>query len=244
MAWSPALFDAAHAVRPAANVEAVVYTALAEALGGPVLEMGCGTARVLLAMLRANVDADGVEVDRAMAAAGQRKLTEAGLSPARIVVGDMLHHRPTRRYRVVVLPSNTIGSVRTGPELQQLFATVRACLLPRGYVAFDRTLAPAAPTPPFEADVTVVQRESTRPARYTQRVRYDESAQLELVTERFEFADGECTELEHRLRVWSSRAVARAYSDHGLVSAGPAVDAGGAPLSASSRVAFHRLQRV
>jgi SAM-dependent methyltransferase len=46
--------------------------------GGPVLDLGCGTGRILLPLLEAGVDADGVDLHRPMLAYARRKAEATG----------------------------------------------------------------------------------------------------------------------------------------------------------------------
>jgi cyclopropane fatty-acyl-phospholipid synthase-like methyltransferase len=48
---------------------------------GSVLEVGCGTGRIYLDLLRAGVDADGIDLSAAMLEEPRRKAAEAGLEP-------------------------------------------------------------------------------------------------------------------------------------------------------------------
>jgi cyclopropane fatty-acyl-phospholipid synthase-like methyltransferase len=57
------------------------YREQATAADGPVLELGCGTGRVYLAMLRAGVDADGIDLSAASLSALRENAAEEGLEP-------------------------------------------------------------------------------------------------------------------------------------------------------------------
>lgn len=73
-----------------ADVPFYVETALR--LGGPVLELGCGTGRVLISLARAGIDVTGVDLSGDMLAQCRRKLeAEPGEFSARttLVQGDM-----------------------------------------------------------------------------------------------------------------------------------------------------------
>ncbi len=80
--------------------------------GGPVLEVGCGTGRVLLALLEAGVDADGTDLFAPMLERARLKVSAKGFSP-RLVKGDMTSFRMPRRYRRVLLAFNTFAHAET-----------------------------------------------------------------------------------------------------------------------------------
>ncbi len=245
MDWNPTLFDLAHALRPAADLEGRLYTAIAQAVGDPVLEMGCGTGRVLLALLRAGVDADGVEYDRGMAEAARRKLDAAGFDRASVSIADMMVFRPPRPYRLVTLPGNTLGSIQDSDSLQRVFVNTAACLAPGGEVAFDVTqVPPGTDVTRFEAPVAASTSPDARSAVYRQRVRFESATATEHVVERVEFDDGEVLEHRTRLRVWTRAQLEDAFGWAGLSFRRPPLDETGQPPSPSSRLLFARLTRT
>lgn len=101
--------------------------------GGPVLEVGCGTGRVLLHLLEAGVDADGVDLNPAMLDVARRKAAARGYKP-RLVTADMRQFKMPRRYARIILAFNTFAHADT-TEAQ--LATLRRChdqLAPGGAV--------------------------------------------------------------------------------------------------------------
>lgn len=66
------------------------YVQQAEASGGPVLEMGCGTGRIAIALADAGFNVTGVDISPLMIAQAEAKAKSLGLaSKATFVVGDM-----------------------------------------------------------------------------------------------------------------------------------------------------------
>ena len=70
---------------------------VARAAGGPVLEVACGTGRILLPILKAGVAADGFDLSPAMVARLKDKIRTNGLT-ARAEVADMRNFSMGRRY--------------------------------------------------------------------------------------------------------------------------------------------------
>ncbi len=58
-------------------VDAQFYVGLAKESGGPVLELGCGTGRVLLPIARAGVEIQGLDNSRPMLDLLREKLSRA-----------------------------------------------------------------------------------------------------------------------------------------------------------------------
>jgi SAM-dependent methyltransferase len=90
---------------------------------GPVLEVGCGTGRVLLPLLEAGVDADGVDLFEPMLEYARRKAAARGFHP-RLLVSDMRDFSMPRSYARVFLAFNTFAHADT-TEAQ--LATLRRC---------------------------------------------------------------------------------------------------------------------
>ncbi len=67
-----------------------LVTDLVQESGGPVLEMGCGTGRVLLPLAAGGVECTGIDLSPALLAVAQAKLTQANLAQGvTLVQGDM-----------------------------------------------------------------------------------------------------------------------------------------------------------
>ena len=65
-----------------------LYRALAARSGGPVLELGCGTGRIAIALAEAGHEVHGVDTSDAMLAIARTNLDERGLA-ATFSRGDM-----------------------------------------------------------------------------------------------------------------------------------------------------------
>jgi SAM-dependent methyltransferase len=81
--------------------------------GGPALDVGCGTGRLLVPYLRAGLDVDGCDVSGDMVALCREKAEREGLSP-RLWVQPMHELDPPRRYKTLyVCGAFGLGSTRT-----------------------------------------------------------------------------------------------------------------------------------
>jgi SAM-dependent methyltransferase len=112
------------------------YLEQARRAPGPVLDLACGTGRVLLPLLRAGIDADGVDASPAMLEAARRKTAAAGFRP-QLTLAEMRSFRLERRYALVIIPFNSFGHNLTAEDQ---IAALRACrdhLQPGGKLAFD-----------------------------------------------------------------------------------------------------------
>src|SRR5436305_11297235 len=66
-------YDALYGVMRDPSGDAAFYRGLAEELGGPVLELGCGTGRVLLPIAALGIPCVGVDASAAMLASLRAK---------------------------------------------------------------------------------------------------------------------------------------------------------------------------
>jgi SAM-dependent methyltransferase len=104
--------------------------------GGPVLELGCGTGRVMLRLLEAGCDVDGVDLHPAMLERLRAKAAAKGWTP-QLVTADMQDFTMPRRYRRVICPFNAFAHAETTEAQLATLACVRQHLEPDGaFVVF------------------------------------------------------------------------------------------------------------
>jgi SAM-dependent methyltransferase len=91
--------------------------------GGPVLDLGCGTGRVLIPLLEAGVDADGVDLSEPMLERLRVKATGKGFRP-RLLHADMRDFAMPRRYARVISAFNAFAHCET---VEAQLDTLRRC---------------------------------------------------------------------------------------------------------------------
>lgn len=74
---------------------------------GPALEIGSGSGRLMLPLLQAGFEVEGLEVSSDMRALGAARAAELGLKPL-VHAGDMSEWRPNRRYAALLAPAFTL----------------------------------------------------------------------------------------------------------------------------------------
>lgn len=111
------------------------YLDLARTSGGPVLELGCGTGRVLLAIARAGIHAVGLDQSADMLSMLVRN---AGASPVRVVQASMTEFTlAAERFPLVFAAFRPLQHLCTIEEQLACLACVRTHLAPGGLFAFD-----------------------------------------------------------------------------------------------------------
>jgi len=99
--------------------------------GGPVLEAGCGTGRVLLRLLAAGADADGFDLSRPMIDRLMAKARGKGWEN-RAVVADMRDFSLARRYARVICAFNGFAHCGTTQDQIRALRCFREHLTPVG----------------------------------------------------------------------------------------------------------------
>lgn len=110
------------------------WTQLANRQGGPILELGCGTGRVLLPLARAGHSIVGLDRNFAMLALLKAKLTWELASRILILHADLTSFRLARRFALIFLACNTFSALPDGDRMRCL-ENAAAHLAPGGILA-------------------------------------------------------------------------------------------------------------
>jgi SAM-dependent methyltransferase len=116
------------------------YRALAAEVGGPILELGCGTGRLTIPLARDGFEVVGVDLSADMLARLGERLASAGAAARERVQlrqGDFRDLRVDRTFPLVLCPFNTFMHLYSRQDVERFLATVKAHLAPGGLFAFD-----------------------------------------------------------------------------------------------------------
>jgi len=108
--------------------------ALAHEAAGPVLEMGCGSGRLLEGIARSGHEAVGVDISVPMLRRARRRLDGA---PVRLYRGDMASPLPERTFGLIILARHQLGYLRRRRQLELMLTRVRDHLAPGGTLLLD-----------------------------------------------------------------------------------------------------------
>jgi SAM-dependent methyltransferase len=127
-----------HAINYTSDIQ--FYVDMAVESGGPVLEMGCGTGRILLPTARAGVEIEGSDLSRGMLDALRGKLEQEPPEVrrrVRLTEGDCRSLDLGRRFALVTAPFR-VAQILLGRDDQRAWlGNVRRHLRPGGVLCFD-----------------------------------------------------------------------------------------------------------
>lgn len=120
--------------------DAPFYLELARERGGPVLEIGCGTGRVLLPIARAGITIEGVDASPAMRSVLRSKLEKEPAAVRRRVklhAGDMRNFRLKKKFSLVTIPFRPFQHMHELQDQISALTSAAAHLEKDGRLAFD-----------------------------------------------------------------------------------------------------------
>jgi SAM-dependent methyltransferase len=154
--------------------------------GGPLLELGCGTGRVLIPLAEEGFEVTGLDLSPEMLGACRNKLEACNASVRErvtLVEGDMSDFHLGRDFAAVICPFGSFHHLRTLGAQEASLACCRAHLRPQGLLVLDlynpSALAPTDQDPEALGEVIVEVTESAdgrTVRRWLSACVYDESA--------------------------------------------------------------------
>jgi ubiquinone/menaquinone biosynthesis C-methylase UbiE len=176
------------------------YLDLIKKYGQPVLDVGCGTGRILLDFMQQDVDIDGIDNSPDMLARLEEKAARLQLRP-RVYQQEMHNLSLPRRYQVILVPSSSFQLLLDPTFPPQAMRCFFQHLVPGGVLVMP-FMTLWVPGEPVENQFTT---EVTRPEdgatiRKSSQTRFDPQTHLEHTIDRYEvIRDGEViASEEHR----------------------------------------------
>jgi SAM-dependent methyltransferase len=128
-------YDAEYAVIRDPSGDRAFYAGLARASGGPVLELGCGTGRVLLPIAEEGIPCVGLDLSANMLDVLRGKNPPPNLELAQASMTDFDLGR--ERFKLIFAAFRAFQHLRTVDEQLAALACIRRHLAPGGTFAFD-----------------------------------------------------------------------------------------------------------
>jgi SAM-dependent methyltransferase len=215
------------------DLDVPLYLELAAAQGGRVLEVACGSGRLVLPLARAGHRVVGVDASPAMLALARRKLADdPGLASARLVQADMRDFRLDggETFDLAILAVKSFAYLLTREDQQRALASIAAHLRPGGLLALD--LLHPAPAwllePPGSLRQDIVQhlpQAGLTLARTEAVVSTDLAAQIRVIRSAYELIADDGSLTRKRLVEWIYHWTHRFEAEHLLERAGFSIEA-------------------
>jgi SAM-dependent methyltransferase len=121
-------------LNPDAPADVPFYKKLIPSARASVLELGCGTGRVLVRLAEACAYIHGIDLSEAMVVVCRRKLAGAGIAAteAQVEVGDITNFALGRTFDLIIAPYRVFQNLETDAAVAGLFECIREHLAPGG----------------------------------------------------------------------------------------------------------------
>jgi SAM-dependent methyltransferase len=129
-------YDAEHTDR---TDDLALYSELAEEYGGPALDVGCGTGRVLFHLAQEGHTVYGIDSEQAMLDRARRRLAAFPHLRARITIhqGDVLTWEPAAAFKLSLLSYNSLMHFHDQPQQLALLQRLRRWAAPDSALVID-----------------------------------------------------------------------------------------------------------
>ncbi|TCS92847.1 class I SAM-dependent DNA methyltransferase [Hazenella coriacea] len=123
---------------PGLERDVTYYVELAKESGGPVLELGCGTGRISLAIAKEGIPVVGVDLSAPMLKKAEKKASEMGLlSHVRFLEADMTQLDLEEQFPLIIIPYRSFLHLLTVRDQINCLKRVRKHLSDEGVFAFN-----------------------------------------------------------------------------------------------------------
>jgi ubiquinone/menaquinone biosynthesis C-methylase UbiE len=192
---------------PTGSDDTEFYLEMIARYGQPVLDVGCGTGRLLLDFLAQGLDISGVDHSPEMLAICRDKAQARGLSPT-LFEQSMEALALPRRYATILAPSSALQLVIDPAAVQQAMACLHAHLLPGGaLVAPFMTFWQEGMPLETEWEKAAVRAEDGATVQRMSRIWYDPRTECAHTEDLYQvLLDGEIVAMEHHRRSPASRS--------------------------------------
>ncbi|NTG50465.1 class I SAM-dependent methyltransferase [Agrobacterium rhizogenes] len=115
------------------------YLDCAHRFGGPILEIGTGTGRILLPLANAGYDVIGLDISNSMLAMAAAKLTDHPDLSARVqfVNDDMTNFDLKQKFPLIINTARSFQHLLTPDDQRKALLCIHQHLMPGGYLVLD-----------------------------------------------------------------------------------------------------------
>lgn len=137
------------------------YLNLARQSPGPVLEIGCGTGRITIPLLKSGTQVDGLDLSASMLDELKKKASALGYQPT-LTASDMARFQLNKKYALIFITFNSFVHNLTQEDQINCLRCCREHLLPEGKLVLD-TFFPGQHILAAEQNTRVLELEKVHP---------------------------------------------------------------------------------
>lgn len=112
------------------------YQKLAKQQGGNVLDIGCGTGRIMQALLEEGISVIGMDLSEDMLEVARKKLESKGHEPI-LYHGDMRDYHIPEIFSLIIIPYYSMIYIHNDDDRKKVFQSISKHLETGGILAFD-----------------------------------------------------------------------------------------------------------
>jgi len=116
------------------------YIEEAQKAGSPVLELGCGTGRILIPVAQSGISIVGLDRAPAMLSIARQKLSQLSVDTQRrieLIEGDMRNFSLGRRFKLIMIPYRVFLHLLTPKDQRRALGCIREHLADNGRLIFN-----------------------------------------------------------------------------------------------------------
>ncbi|MBM3242291.1 class I SAM-dependent methyltransferase [Candidatus Poribacteria bacterium] len=116
------------------------YVEEAQKSGSPVLEIGCGTGRILIPVAESGINIVGLDRAPAMLSIAKQKIAKLNVDTQgriKLVEGDMRNFSLDQRFKLVMIPYQAFLHLLTSEDQRQALCCIREHLADNGLLVFN-----------------------------------------------------------------------------------------------------------
>lgn len=212
------------------------YEKYAKRIGGPILELCCGTGRIAIPLAARGYEIVGVDFAPLMLKSAREKIALGKDLDITLVKSDIRRLRLRRKFPLVILPFNALQDFYTHQDIDKVFQTVIAHLRRGGHFLLDvlnYDLAALGRGIPEYQPKFSFSMEDGRKVEIAQKMSYDAVKQCNRIMRRVDI-DGNVSEHHLDQRVFFPEEIKSWLTHTGFRISKCFGDFNGSPLTASS----------
>lgn len=128
-------YDEAYRAKPELQ-DVAMYKDFALRFGGPILEVGCGTGRVLVPVAQTGLEIDGIDLSEPMLSVLREKLSKENIK-SQVQHADMRSFALEKRYKLITIPFRSMQHMISSDDKLNALMIAKEHLSHNGRLIFD-----------------------------------------------------------------------------------------------------------